>query len=285
MRGGAEPSNRKADLPELVKETVGTLPENGSVEPCRPLRDDGRCFLVRAITAAAGRGWLPAEKQSATTNNARAVVTDWISCRKGWVVAGLLAAVTAVAGCSHRGQDAEQGVLPPVNTPGPDYLIGPGDNLQVFVWRNPELTATVPVRPDGRISVPLVEDMPAVGKTPTALARDLEGVLKQYVQEPIVNVIVTGFVGPFAQQVRVVGEAAKPQAIPYRANMSVLDVMIDVGGLTKFASGNRAIIVRKVDGKDSEQRVRLDDLLKDGDVGANVKMLPGDILIVPQSYF
>jgi polysaccharide export outer membrane protein len=127
--------------------------------------------------------------------------------------------------------------------------------------------------------------MPAVGKTPTTLARDMEQVLKQYVQEPIVNVIVTGFVGPFAQQVRVVGEAAKPQAIPYRANMSVLDVMIDVGGLTRFAAGNRAVIVRKVDGKDVEERIRLDDLLKDGDVTANVKMLPGDIVIVPQSYF
>jgi polysaccharide export outer membrane protein len=144
----------------------------------------------------------------------------------------------------------------------------------------------VPVRPDGRISVPLVEDMPAVGKTPTILARDIEQVLKQYVQEPIVNVIVTGFVGPFGQQVRVVGEAAKPQAISFRANMSLLDIMIDVGGLTRFAAGNRAVIVRKgVDGKDQEQRVRLDDLIKDGDVSANVKMLPGDILIIPQSYF
>jgi polysaccharide export outer membrane protein len=127
--------------------------------------------------------------------------------------------------------------------------------------------------------------MPAVGKTPTQLARDLEKVLKQYVQEPIVNVIVTGFVGPFAQQVRVVGEAAKPQAIPYRANMSVLDVMIDVGGLTRFAAGNRAIIVRHEGKKQVEERVRLDDLLKDGDVTANVKMLPGDILIIPQTYF
>ncbi len=153
------------------------------------------------------------------------------------------------------------------------------------VWRNPELTSTVPVRPDGRISVPLVEDMPAVGKTPTVLARDIEQVLKQYVQEPIVNVIVTGFVGPFGQQVRVVGEAAKPQAISFRANMSLLDVMIDVGGLTRFAAGNRAVIVRKVDGESRERRVRLDDLIKDGDISANVKMLPGDILIIPQSYF
>jgi polysaccharide export outer membrane protein len=204
----------------------------------------------------------------------------------GCIVAGMLAGLLSMTACSFGGHEPDPaGALPPMNTPGPDYLIGPGDNLQIFVWRNPELTTTVPVRPDGRISVPLVEDMPAVGKTPTTLARDLEQVLKQYVQEPIVNVIVTGFVGPFGQQVRVVGEAAKPQAIPYRANMSVLDVMIDVGGLTKFASGNRAIIIRKADGKDVEHRVRLDDLLKDGDVTANVKMLPGDILIVPQSYF
>ena len=212
---------------------------------------------------------------------------DWISCKTGWMTAGLLAACLTVAACSSTAPNPDQSAaaIPPVNTPGPDYLIGPGDTLQVFVWRNPELTITVPVRPDGRISVPLVEDMPAIGKTPTTLARDLEQVLKQYVQEPIVNVIVTGFVGPFAQQVRVVGEAAKPQAIPFRANMSVLDVMIDVGGLTRYASGNRAVIVRRVDGKEVEERVRLDDLLKDGDVSANVKMLPGDILIVPQSYF
>jgi polysaccharide export outer membrane protein len=202
------------------------------------------------------------------------------------MIAGLLAGLLSLTACASRAPESDQATaIPPVNTPGPDYLIGPGDTLQIFVWRNPELTTTVPVRPDGRISVPLVEDMPAVGKTPTTLARDMEQVLKQYVQEPIVNVIVTGFVGPFAQQVRVVGEAAKPQAIPYRANMSVLDVMIDVGGLTRFAAGNRAIIIRRVDGRDVEQRLRLDDLLKDGDVTANVKMLPGDILIVPQSYF
>jgi polysaccharide export outer membrane protein len=196
---------------------------------------------------------------------------------------GCMAVLTACGGSQKEFEEAN--AVSPVNTPGPDYLIGPGDNLQIFVWRNPELTSTVPVRPDGRISVPLVEDMPAVGKTPTMLARDIEQVLKQYVQEPIVNVIVTGFVGPFGQQVRVVGEAAKPQAISFRANMSVLDVMIDVGGLTRFAAGNRAVIVRKTDGKDIEQRVRLDDLIKDGDVSANVKMLPGDILIIPQSYF
>jgi polysaccharide export outer membrane protein len=191
-----------------------------------------------------------------------------------------------LAACSSDQMEYEQAnAVLPASLPGPDYLIGPGDNLQIFVWRNPELTSTVPVRPDGRISVPLVEDMPAVGKTPTVLARDIEQVLKQYVQEPIVNVIVTGFVGPFGQQVRVVGEAAKPQAISFRANMSLLDVMIDVGGLTRFAAGNRAVIVRKVDGESRERRVRLDDLIKDGDISANVKMLPGDILIIPQSYF
>ena len=201
-------------------------------------------------------------------------------------IAALFLGALALSACgSDRAEYEEANAVSPVNTPGPDYLIGPGDNLQIFVWRNPELTSTVPVRPDGRISVPLVEDMPAVGKTPTVLARDIEQVLKQYVQEPIVNVIVTGFVGPFGQQIRVVGEAAKPQAISFRANMSLLDVMIDVGGLTRFAAGNRAVIVRKGEGKDKEQRVRLDDLIKDGDVSANVRMLPGDILIIPQSYF
>jgi polysaccharide export outer membrane protein len=133
--------------------------------------------------------------------------------------------------------------------------------------------------------VPLVEDMPAVGKTPAQLARDLEGKLKQYVQEPIVNVIVTSFNGPFAQQIRVVGEAAKPQAIAYRANMSLLDVMISVGGLTKYASGNRAVIVRQENGQNKSMTVRLSDLLKDGDVSANTRMMPGDVLIIPQSYF
>lgn len=167
----------------------------------------------------------------------------------------------------------------------PDYLVGPGDQLDIFVWRNPELSISVPVRPDGRISVPLIEDLPATGKTPTALARDIEGVLQQYVQDPIVTVIVTGFIGPFSQQVRVVGEAAVPQAIPYSEDMSVLDLMIRVGGLTEFAAGNRAVIVRNLEGKQRVFRVRLDDLLKDGDISANVAVLPGDVLIVPESFF
>ncbi len=204
---------------------------------------------------------------------------------KKWSAACLAAFLLVLSACSSTPEVSPTALDQLRAGPGPDYIIGPGDSLQIFVWRNPELSTTIPVRPDGRISTPLVEDVQAIGKTPTALARDLENVLKQYVQEPIVNVIVTAFVGPFGQQVRVVGEAARPQAIPYRANMSVLDVMIAVGGLTRFAAGNRAIIYRSIEGKDETQRVRLDDLLKDGDVSANVKVLPGDIVIIPQSWF
>lgn len=167
----------------------------------------------------------------------------------------------------------------------PDYRIGPGDNLQIFVWRNPEVSITVPVRPDGRISVPLIEDLEAAGMTPTQLAREIERELGVYIQDPLVTVMVTSFIGPFAQQVRVVGEAARPQAIPYRANMTLLDVMIAVGGVTEFAAGNRATIVRVVDGSQRQYAVRLDDLVKNGDISANVQMLPGDVLIVPESWF
>ena len=197
------------------------------------------------------------------------------------VLAALLAAV--VAACA--GAPDAPTKVPSSLAETPDYLVGPGDQLDIFVWRNPELSISVPVRPDGRISVPLIEDLPATGKTPTALARDIEGVLQQYVQDPIVTVIVTGFIGPFSQQVRVVGEAAVPQAIPYSEDMSVLDLMIRVGGLTEFAAGNRAVIVRNLEGKQRVFRVRLDDLLKDGDISANVAVLPGDVLIVPESFF
>ena len=167
----------------------------------------------------------------------------------------------------------------------PDYLIGPGDGLSIFVWRNPELSISLPVRPDGKISTPLVEDVQAAGKTPTRLARDLEDALKKFIQDPIVTVIATNFVGPFDQQIRVVGEASQPAAIPYRENMTILDVMIAVGGLTDFASGNRAVLVRGQGEQLRSYRVRLDDLLKDGDVSANVQVLPGDVLIVPESWF
>jgi polysaccharide biosynthesis/export protein len=167
-----------------------------------------------------------------------------------------------------------------------NYIIGPTDGLNIFVWRQPELSSPVIVRPDGKISIPLIDDMEAAGKTPTQLAKDIGEKLSEFLQDPKVTVLVTNFVGPFDRQIRVVGEAARPQTIPFRRNMSVLDVMIQVGGLTEFAAGNRAVIVRKDDkGKQISYRVYLDDLLKDGDVAANAYVLPGDILIIPQSWF
>lgn len=171
----------------------------------------------------------------------------------------------------------------PNEGPGPKYIIGPLDNLQVFVWRNPELTQGVTVRPDGFLSIPLIDDLPATGKTPTQLARDIEEKLGQYITGPIVSVMVQGFVGPFSQQVRVVGEAASPQSIPYRANMTLLDIMIQVGGLTEFAAGDQATLVRFEDGKQHEYRVRVDSLIRDGEIDKNIKILPGDVLIIPES--
>ena len=166
-----------------------------------------------------------------------------------------------------------------------EYKIGPGDTLQVFVWNHPELTVTVPVRPDGVISTPLIEGVPAEGKTPPELAKDLEKALSEYVRNPTVSVMVTSFVGAYSDQIRVVGQAAKPQSLPYRANMTVLDVMIAVGGLAEFASGNRAVLVRQENGKQLRIPVRLNDLLDDGDISANMQMRPGDVLIIPESRF
>ena len=166
-----------------------------------------------------------------------------------------------------------------------NYRIGPGDVLDIFVWRNPEISTKVPVRPDGKISTPLVEDMVAVGKTPSELARDMEEVLATYIKSPSVNVIVSEFKGTFAEQIRVVGQAANPQAIPYREGMTLLDVMIAVGGLGEFAAGNRAKLVRNENGRTVEYRVRLSDLLNDGDISQNVVVRPGDVLIIPEAYF
>ncbi|MBM4197424.1 MAG: sugar ABC transporter substrate-binding protein [Gammaproteobacteria bacterium] len=184
------------------------------------------------------------------------------------------------AACSTPGQPASAAGGGGAAT---QYLIGPGDEIQIFVWRNPELTVTVPVRPDGRISTPLVEDMQAVGKTPTQLARDMETALGAYVKSPQVNVIVHGFVGAFSEQIRVVGKATTPKALPYRRSMTVLDVMIEVGGLAPGAAGNRARIIRRADGTTLEIRVRLDDLLNDARMSENVEMLPGDMLLIPES--
>ncbi len=165
------------------------------------------------------------------------------------------------------------------------YLIGPGDSVQVFVWRNPDLSGTYPVRPDGKMTMNLVEDMPAAGKTPSQLARDLEKVLSRYIQDPIVTVIVAGGVGPFDQQIRVIGQASKPQALNYREGMSLIDVMIAVGGLTDYAAGDQAYILRKVNGKEERLGVKLDDLINGGDINDNVPMKPGDVLVIPQSLF
>ena len=169
-------------------------------------------------------------------------------------------------------------------TTSPEYLIGPGDTLQVFVWRNPELSVTVPVRPDGRISTPLVEDMPAVGKTPTQLARDIEKVLSEYVRSPQVNVIVTKPESAFSQ-VRVIGQVLKPAPVAYREGMTVLDAVLAVGGLTTFAAGNRAHLIRVQDGKQVEIPIKLDSLMNKGDMSQNLKLKPGDVVVIPESRF
>lgn len=194
----------------------------------------------------------------------------------------VLAAACALAlgGCATRGQQ-------PIETQVTDsqYLIGPGDAVNIIVWRNPEVSMSVPVRPDGKITTPLVEDLPAAGKTSTALARDIEKALSKYIQQPVVTVVVTTFVGNYDEQIRVIGQATKPQALPYRRNMSLMDVMIAVGGTTEFAAGNRASLIRNVDGKQQRFNVRLDDLIKEGDISANVPMRPGDVLVIPESFF
>jgi polysaccharide export outer membrane protein len=188
----------------------------------------------------------------------------------------------ALVGCQSSGTSKPVPVTPAA-TPQSEYVIGPGDTLQIFVWQHPEVSVTIPVRPDGRISTPLVEDVVAVGKTPTQLARDLEGQIGQFIRTPSVSVIVTNFVGTFSNQVRVVGQAASPQAIPFRQDMTLLDVMIQVGGLSPTAAGNRAKIIRKSGGQEREIKVRIEDLLNDGDTSKNVVMEPGDVLIIPES--
>lgn len=181
-------------------------------------------------------------------------------------------------------QAAESPIAPPASVVAPDYVIGPGDVLQVFVWRNPELTVTVPVRPDGKISTPLVEDMVAVGKNPSALARDVEKVLGEYVKSPQVNVIVTQPASVFSQ-VKVMGQVTHPQALAYREGMTVLDAVLATGGLAQFAAPNRAKIVRMVNGRQTDIKLKLSKLLDGGDMKQNVQLKPGDILIVPESRF
>jgi len=208
------------------------------------------------------------------------------SRRMGWRgVAAIALVAPALAGC-HGPSVASVNMPPAGPVASTPYLIGPGDQLSVFVYQSPQLSVpNLAVRPDGRISLPLIPDIAAAGKTPTVLAKDIEGRLKEYVKEPNVSVIVSGFVGPLDRQIRVIGEATEPLAIPYRDKMTVLDVMIQTKGLTRYAAGNSSVIVRQVGGTRQTLKVRLSDLLRDGDIDQNVAMLPGDTLIIPQSWF
>ena len=207
---------------------------------------------------------------------------------KGKPRAGLLlglAFLFGLAACSSN----ENPELPTANlaakTEAPLYRIGPGDSLEIFVWRNPDVSRGAVVRPDGRITVPLVEDLYVTDMTPAEVAREIEGALAIYIQNPLVTVIVGGFIGPFDQQVRILGEATSPTAIPFSADMTLLDVMIAVGGITEFADGDNTTLVRLVDGEMREYRVRVASLVQDGDISANIAMLPGDVLIIPESFF
>jgi polysaccharide export outer membrane protein len=206
--------------------------------------------------------------------------------RRAWsklarTAAVLVAGAVALGGCGTPAYPPA-----PVNAATPDYryLIGPLDTVNIVVWRNPEISTSVIVRPDGRITTPLIDDLPALGRNPSDLARDIEKALSKFIRDPVVTVIVTAFNGPYSEQIRIIGEAAKPQALAYRQNMTVLDLMIVAGGLTDFADGNGAVLIR---GKESGKQysVRLNDLLKRGDISANVDVKPGDVLIIPQSWF
>ena len=193
-------------------------------------------------------------------------------------------AVLAFAGCAQFGGPQHPPAPAQAATQDYTYVVGAGDTINIIVSRNPELSMSVPVRPDGKISTPLVDELVAQGKNSIEIARDIEKKLEKYIRDPVVTVIVTGFVGPYSEQVRVIGEAARPQFLAYKQKMTLLDVMIAVGGLTDFAAGNSATILRASEGN-KQYSVRLKDLVKNGDISANVEIKPGDILIIPQSLF
>ena len=195
----------------------------------------------------------------------------------------MLAAMAWMQGCNP--------VYPPLQTttggpqPTPLYVIGPGDSLTIDVWRNPEVSVATSVRSDGTITTPLIEDLPATGKTTTELAREMEEILADYIRDPIVTVIAGEGGGPFSRQIKVVGEANAPQSIPYREDMTLLDLMILIGGVTEFADGNRTVLVRRINGEEQMFTLRINDLLDRGDMTANVDIYPGDVIIVPESFF
>jgi polysaccharide export outer membrane protein len=199
---------------------------------------------------------------------------------------GVLSGIVALGGCASQKDSRTE--LPAASGDAQystRYRIAPGDNVQIFVWRNPEVSTSVPVRPDGLLSAPLLEEVPAAGKTPAELARDLEAELSTYLRDPLVTVIVNQFGGTYREQIRVVGEAAQPKALIYNDSMTLLDVMIQTGGLTQYANGNQATLVRIEEGEQREYRVRIDDLIRNGDISANVDMRPGDVIIVPEAWF
>ncbi|MDT0582621.1 MULTISPECIES: XrtA/PEP-CTERM system exopolysaccharide export protein [Alteromonadaceae] len=198
----------------------------------------------------------------------------------------LLIATFIITGCSvNTLPEATTRASLTTNVNDYQYLIGPGDNLTIFVWRNPEISGNFVVRPDGKVTTSLVEDIEVAGRTPTMLARQLEEQLATYINNPRVTVSVGRFNGPFSEQVRVIGEATNPSAVNYTQNMTLLDLMISVGGLTEFASGNNAKLVRVIDGKQTTFELNIEDLIKDGDITENVDMLPGDIVIIPEAWF
>jgi polysaccharide export outer membrane protein len=192
--------------------------------------------------------------------------------------------ILCLAGCSGSLPRPDSAISASASETG-EYLIGPGDTLEVFVWGQPDLSITVPVRPDGRVSTPLIDDLVAVGKTPTRLAEEMQEVLSEYIRSPEVNVIVQNFVGTFGSQIRILGQVRDPGSVPFRERMTLLDAMIEVGGLTQFAAGNRSRLVRNVDGSSEEFRVRVDDLINKGRIEENIVLQPGDIVIIPEAIF
>lgn len=206
-----------------------------------------------------------------------------MKCSNGWSNWFVLV-ILCFAGCSSSLPRPDSADLASASATG-EYLIGPGDTLEIFVWGQPDLSITVPVRPDGRVSTPLIDDLVAVGKTPTQLANEMQEVLSEFLRSPEVNVIVQDFVGTFGSQVRVLGQVMEPGSVPFRERMTLLDVMMEVGGLTQFAAGNRSRLVRNVDGSSEEFRVRVDDLINKGRIEENIVLQPGDIVIIPEAIF
>jgi polysaccharide export outer membrane protein len=262
---------------------LGSNGRNRGMRPSSQNRPDPSCEMERS-------GKLGRYKSSAKDHKMLRFVR-WLvalprQSTRQLIIRGMtiLLATVPAASLAATGDATAQALVPANSTAPTDYLIGPGDRLQIYVWQNPDLTVTVPVRQDGKVSTPLVEDMIAAGKTASTLARDIEQVLKEYVRSPKVNVFVLEAVSALSQ-VKVTGQVKKPEALPFHDGMRVMDAILAAGGLTDFAAGNRAKLVRTENGKQTEIKVRLDKLLEDGDMTQNVQLQPGDVLLIPQSRF